>query len=138
MKVSEYKQAREAIDANHKAVMRYLTKHKTNAMPVEVSKKMPFADMVNNELRSRVETYEFIHDIPESYFLYINEEKKIATTWTGDSLGAVFFGREYTSNFGDTRQPIDVMAINGKRYHGIYYKSSGDYARIKLYKTKGV
>lgn len=138
MNLAEYKQAIKMINVNSKAVTRYLTKNKTNSMTAEVSKSMPFSDMVNNELKSRVESFEFIHDVPEKYFVYINEQDKIATTWTGDSLGAVFFGREYTSNFGDTRQPIDVMAINGKRYHGIYYKSSGDYARIKLYKTKGV
>jgi hypothetical protein len=34
---------------------------------------------------------------------------------------------------GDKRQPIDIYAINGKKYHGTYYKSSGDYARVKLY-----
>lgn len=87
-----------------------------------------------NEERSAVEVYEFVTNPPDKYFLYINCTKRIATTWTGDKLGDVSFGSEYRDNFGGKRVPITVYAINGKRYHGTYYKSSGDYARIKLAK----
>ena len=86
---------------------------------------------VTNEERSALEVFEFCTNPPEKYFLYINREKQSATTWTGDLLGQVSFGREYRDNFGGRRVPVTVRAINGLTYHGTYYKSSGDFARIR-------
>ncbi|MBB4398721.1 hypothetical protein [Bradyrhizobium sp. ERR14] len=86
---------------------------------------------VTNEERSALEIFEFLRDKPESYFLYISRDKGLATTWTGDELGRVVFGRTYRDNFGGERVAITVHAISGDTYHGTYYKSSGDYARIK-------
>lgn len=87
-----------------------------------------------NEERSAVEVYEFVTNPPDKYFLYINCTKREATTWTGDKLGTVGFGNDYRDNFGGKRVPITVYAINGKKYHGTYFKSAGDYARIKMCK----
>ncbi|WP_210164705.1 hypothetical protein [Bradyrhizobium elkanii] len=84
-----------------------------------------------NEERSALEVFEFLRDKPERYFLYINRDKGVATTWTGEELGRVTFGREYRDNFGGKRVAITVHAITGDTYHGTYYKSSGDYARVK-------
>lgn len=91
---------------------------------------------VTNADRSAVEVYEFYHNQPERYFLYISEAKRIATTWTGDKLGDVSFGAKFNDNFGGTRVPITIVAINGRVYHGTYFKSSGDYARVKIAKQK--
>jgi hypothetical protein len=88
-----------------------------------------------NEERSAVEVYEFCTDPPKQYFLYINCTKKEATTWMSDKLGNVRFGTSYKDNFGGQRVPITIAAINGKKYHGTYYKSAGDYARVKMYKS---
>jgi hypothetical protein len=70
----------------------------------------------------------------------------IATTFTGEILGKVDFGCEYQvpvntypSNFmgrESTRVSISVHGINGVEYYGTYFKSSGDYARIKARKIK--
>jgi hypothetical protein len=101
------------------------------------AEEVPADCQITNEERSKLEVYEFVHNPPDKYFLYINQEKRLATTWTGDKLGEVTFGREYSSPaFGafSRRIPITVVAINGKVYHGTYYKSSGDYARIKAKK----
>lgn len=53
----------------------------------------------------------------------------------GDKLGDVTFGREYKTptrgHFPSVRVPITVRGINGVTYHGTYFKSSGDYARVK-------
>ena len=87
---------------------------------------------VTNEERSALEVFEFVLNPPDKYFLYIKEKDHTATTWTGEKLGNVSFGREYRDNFGGKRIPINVYAINGKTYHGTYYKSSGDYARIRV------
>ena len=94
---------------------------------------MKTMDERNKETSTR-EIKKFIKTPPIKYFLYINEKDKSATTWTGEKLGSVSFGREYTSNMGDKRQSIRVRAINGKDYCGTYYKSAGDYARITVNK----
>jgi hypothetical protein len=86
---------------------------------------------VTNDERSALEVFEFCSNPPAKYFLYISEENSTATTWTGDLLGHVTFGREYGDNFGGKRQPVWVRGINGKQYHGTYYKSSGNFARIR-------
>jgi hypothetical protein len=93
-------------------------------------------DLPTNDERSAAELYEFVTNPPDKYFLYIDEAKRIATTWTGEKLGTVGFGREYRDNFGGKRVPISVYAVNGRTYHGTYFKSSGDYARVKMAKQK--
>ena len=121
---------------NWNATKQWMKENKTNGIPVNVAKTFPFDDKINNDIRSAIETWEFAHDIPSRYFLYINEKNNTATTWTGQKLGSVSFGSPFRSNLGDTRQQITVKAINGKVYHGVYYKSAGDYARIKLAKNQ--
>ncbi|MDX3966145.1 MAG: hypothetical protein QHD01_06035 [Bradyrhizobium sp.] len=91
---------------------------------------------VTNEERSALEIFEFLRDKPERYFLYISRDKGLATTWTGDELGRVTFGCTYRDNFGGERVAITVHAISGDTYHGTYYKSSGDYARVKKAKAR--
>ena len=98
----------------------------------EMLAKLP-PDATNKE-KSAVEVYEFVHDPPDRYFAYVNEKTNSLNTWTGVRLGTVTFGTPYRAVFGDTRVPIGVKAINGLVYHGTYYKSAGDYARIRLTK----
>jgi hypothetical protein len=86
---------------------------------------------VTNEERSALEVFEFCTHPPDKYSLYISRERQEATTWTGELLGHVTFGREYGDNFGGRRVPVWIRGINGKQYHGTYYKSSGDFARIR-------
>jgi hypothetical protein len=87
---------------------------------------------VSNDERSALEVFEFCSNPPDKYFLYINETQRTATTWTGDLLGHVTFGREFRDSFGGKRQPVWIRAINGKQYQGTYFKSSGNYARVKV------
>lgn len=97
-----------------------------------------------NEERSACEVFEFQRDKPESYFAYVKRpanmltkpgwqtcEQGELTTWTGDKLGTVRFGRVFRDSFGGVRVPITVQAITGETYHGTYYASAGDYARIR-------
>lgn len=105
-------------------------------------KMLPTA--TTNDDISILEIYEFLRDVPEKYFVYINEAKKWAVTFVGHKLGDVVFGREYRApSFGGVthrnatlRQPVRIHAINGRDYFGTYYKGSGSYARIKLCKVK--
>lgn len=93
---------------------------------------------ITNEQRSQIEVYEFVNNPPKKYFLYVNPEKRIVTTWMGDILGNItFLGLPYKCPaFGwpSTRQNLTFRGINGKNYTGIFYKSSGDYARVKMIK----
>ena len=87
---------------------------------------------VSNDERSAIEVYEFVSNPPERYFLYVNEDARTVTTWTGEKLGDLLRGDGYYSSFGDMRVPVTVHAINGRTYHGTYYKSAGSYARVKM------
>lgn len=90
---------------------------------------------VTNEERSALEVYKFIVNPPDHYFAYVNETTNTLTTWTGEHLGDVSFGREWTDNFGGKRVPILVRAVNRQKYHGTYFKSSGSYARLRRSKS---
>lgn len=92
---------------------------------------MKTVENMTNEERSALEVSEFKANLPDKYFLYIDENEKTATTWTGEKLGNVVFGREWCDNFGGKRQSIRIHAINGHEYAGTYFKSSGNYARVR-------
>jgi hypothetical protein len=132
--VQEYATAKMMLSEYDATTILWMKENKTNGIPVEVTATFPYADKINNDLRSAVEVYEFTQDKPSQYFLYISETTGKAITWTGQELGNVSFGREWRSNFGDKRQAITVCGINGLTYFGTYYKSSGDYARIRVKK----
>lgn len=92
----------------------------------------------NNE-RSAVEVYEFCANPPDRYLAYIKEVNgypRELTTWTGTYLGAACTAGSgaYRDNLGGIRVPITVVGINGKEYYGTYYKSAGNYCRIRLKK----
>lgn len=106
-------------DVEAREQMRYdfMKAQKRNYITGEESASLP---QVTNEERSAVEQYYWHADKPEKYFLYINEAMKTATTWTGD--------------MGDKRIAITVYGNNGVNYYGTFYKSAGDYARVKAMK----
>ena len=91
---------------------------------------------VTNDERSSLEVFDFVTSPPDRYFLYIDDQKRTATTWTGETLGQVLLGCEYRDNFGGKRVPVTVYAVNGYVYHGTYYRSAGNYARVKASKTQ--
>lgn len=100
--------------------------------------KMAGVSAVSNEERSALEQFDFFHDAPEQYLLYVDDKSGKAITFTGDVLGRVERGVSYKSpSFGraSVRVPIKVYAINGYVYSGTYYASAGDYARIKRTKA---
>lgn len=101
-------------------------------VPLQLRSTLP-PDPTNEE-RSACEVYEFWHEKPDRYFCFVNEDHMEVTTWTGEKLGDVSFGCKYRDNFGGERIPVTVRAINGISYHGTYYCSAGDYARLKAYK----
>lgn len=104
--------------------------------------------MIDNHNRSLLEVEQFKTDVPERYFAYVRLWEPLmgnaqlnsnrygeVTTWMGDFLGGIYWiGREFRSNMGDKRIPIRVRGINGRSYSGTYFKSAGDYARLRLLK----
>lgn len=100
---------------------------------------------VSNDMRGKVEQYEFLHNPPDKYFLYYSERpindrgsfQTWGTTWNGEILGRIHTGKEWRDNFGGKRVSFIMSGINGLTYHGTYFKSAGDYCRIKQSKKQG-
>lgn len=103
----------------------------------------PNVPKVSNHERSLVEVYEFKHNPPARYTVYIKREvvsagvvgKGItATTWMGHVLGhgklgqSYRIGRKYRNNIV---YRVEFQAINGHTYRGQYYASAGDYAHVR-------
>jgi hypothetical protein len=103
----------------------------------QVDHNIPHRDVVDNELKSAVEHYEWTHFVPVSGFVYVDYPGRRIRTWTGQEIGRIIgYSIEWRSNMGDIRQMIQTRMNNGLLYYGTYYKSAGDYARIHLYKTE--
>ena len=129
---TEYLDAIYKLNQYNFCVKEYCKNNKTNGIPVEITKTFPFANEIDNTLRSQVEIWEFRIKPPKKYFLYVNIKKMIVTTWTGDKLGDIIhLGNQFISNFGDKRQYLRIKAVNTLYYSGYYFLSSGDYARVK-------
>jgi hypothetical protein len=98
---------------------------------------------VRNVLASRREVHEFRCFKPDRYFAYVQGlppqqlgQPKV-TTWMGDILGTIVaVGRRWTSNMGDERETLTVKAITGEYYTATYYRSAGDYCRMRKRKAK--
>lgn len=136
--VEQYEYLRHKIDAYENARNRLYPGvcAFTPCMIENIVREAKLQSPPTNEERSKVEQYEWVSNPPLSYFAYINEKKAVCATWMGDKLGNVGFGSPFHSNLGDVRVPITVYGINGKVYHGTYYKSAGDYCRIKMSRKK--
>jgi hypothetical protein len=134
---ADYAALKAKIDAYHNS-MRTLFPNQNGFTPEQIKQIVKHARIdrePTNDERSKVETYEFCHNPPDRYFLYINENDKTATTWTGEILGTVYLGHAYRDNFGGKRRSVTVRAVNGYTYHGTYFCSTGNYARIKRSKA---
>lgn len=100
---------------------------------------------MTNAERSAREVAEWLKDPPESYFLYVRDindsdgrRAPVVTTWTGDVLGTITgWGATWVDNMGSTRRTLYVHGTNGVDYWGTYFKSAGDYARIKAHRHQG-
>lgn len=119
-----------------------------NLTPAELRESV---DAKNRE-SSRNEVAAWLADKPQQYFAYVKERENTErmgcgsipnlyirgelTTWMGDKLGFVYGGIPYRDSFGAERVSIDVVGTNGVLYHGTYYRSSGNYCRIKAYKNQ--
>lgn len=103
------------------------------------SEEVPAGLEVSNDERAQVELFDFVNNPPDRYFLYISAKNGThygasgeANIWTGVKLGDVQFGNTWRDNMGSIRVSVSIYAVNGYTYHGTYFKSAGDYARVKM------
>lgn len=110
-----------------------------NAAEMRKIEEMAGIPSPTDEQRDALRLYDFVHTPPERDVVYINEPK--GNEWIGYAessggvvLGKVVFGREYKlPGFGmpSKRVPVTVYGVNGMKYVGTYFKSSGTYATIR-------
>lgn len=62
--------------------------------------------------------------------VYAYPKEKMIGNWDGSIKVIAHYGREYTSNMGDTRQSI-YFTYKGTNFYGIYYKSGSDIIRCR-------
>lgn len=95
----------------------------------------------DNNMTSAIELYEWKHNPPQHYALYLSlGEKNIrvgrATTWTGDLLGRAVFDHKSYSPVGGVFWAVTVYGSNGVRYYGRWFYQSGDVAIIHAHKNQ--
>lgn len=128
----EYQVVKAKYEAYHKA-RKELCKGR-NYVTIDEQKLLP--ESPTHDEISSLEVYEFRHDMFPKYFAYVDVRNLVVTTWTGEVLGDIMtYGSRYYSNMGDERVNIRVKMINDREYTGIYFKSSGDYCRLRLIKA---
>lgn len=91
----------------------------------------PHINPPSNAERSALELWEFNANPPAAYFAYVYPERLEVGTWTGQRLGRLTLGTPYRDNFGGTRVPVWMDGGPGKMYAGTWYKSAGDYCRLR-------
>jgi hypothetical protein len=96
-----------------------------------------------NLQQSKQEVEDFKQGKALTYFAYFRDgTQPTITTFTGDKLADVtLLGHEYkVPAFGrvpSTRVNFRAKGIDGRMWAGTYYKSSGDYVRMRVIKGKG-
>jgi len=82
----------------------------------------------HNQEVSKKEIEFILKEKPYKIFCYPDRKTNAVTTWIGEPLGLIVYqGSPYKSNFGDTREAVNVI-IDGTRYHGTLY--DGMYIRL--------
>jgi hypothetical protein len=96
-------------------------------------------DRVTKREMSQMEVYDFVQDAPKKYLVFVKrnlvsagvvDNGVIVTTYTGQILGYGRLGKHYF-NRNSRRYTITFTAINGVKYKGTYYASSGNYAKVR-------
>ena len=96
--------------------------------------KHPDYTAVDNDMKSRVETWEFQHELPDKYFAYcdVQSTRILITTWMGQILADGYRTGEYRSNFGDRRITFRVRVTGSNVwYTGTAYVDAGGYVRMR-------
>lgn len=97
-------------------------------------------DPSSNEDRSLVEVYEFEHmDAGKDGYMAYWKDGRVIVNWMGAVLAEILHqGGSYRSpafgGRGSERVNFRALGIDGHTYSGTYYKSSGDYVRMKRVK----
>jgi hypothetical protein len=89
-----------------------------------------------NEERSKIELYEFVHQPPQKYFAYYNNDLTKITNWMGETIGEIVRkGQPYKAGFGGSRVVnVTIRAVNGLTYSGKCFLDAGTYCRMTALK----
>lgn len=105
---------------------------------------MESVDVRNRETSAR-EVAAWLANPPRKAFVYVKPYPNVPyqgniTTWPGEVLGRCSIGQKVYAGFGfhTYRRALTVYGTNGRTYHGWFYESSGDYARITMHKRHAV
>lgn len=120
-KANEYWKANASFDRNG-----------ASSMSAELCANPQYA-AATNDMRGRVERYEFLRDMPDTYVAYANSDMTRVTTWNGEELGALRITNNWRSNFGDRR--YSGRAVIGGATYSVLAFGSGMYCRLR--KMKG-
>ena len=138
MDESMYRDVKARYQRHYKAFERYRAATKMNSISDEDAKKWRVPPAPSNEEVGQMEQYEFEHKNKGeggTYAGYMSKDMTRITTWMGDTLADVQWkGAEYRGNMGNRAVNFRAKGIDGKLYSGTYYKSSGDYVRMKRIK----
>jgi hypothetical protein len=140
---AEAKVIQKRLNRYEKATKKFIKPNGWKIVPAEAGARLKARGLdVTNDERSRLEVYLFVTDPPEKYFAYVYEIDGVPasiTTWTGEIIGRVTtVFRTHRSGFGDKRVNFRAKMIDGRTYSGTFYKSAGDYCRLKVFKKGGL
>jgi hypothetical protein len=126
-----------------RATKKFIKPNGWRVIPKEAVEKLTKRGIyVDNDERSRLEVYDFVKVKPVKYIAYVYEidgRPASITTWTGEIIGRVTsVFPAYRSCFGDKRVNFRARMICGRTFSGTYYKSAGDYCRLKVFKKGGL
>ena len=114
------------------------------AQTIEVDKRNKATSL------AEVESFREARNCNVSYFAYWQSGAKASpgnwslsadcnriVTWVGDTLATVVWsGAPYRGGFDSVRVNFTARGIDGRLWHGTYYKSSGSYVRMRPAKGK--
>jgi hypothetical protein len=147
---STYREERRLCDLDQEWSRQFIQPNGWTVIPADAKRPAEIAG-VDNDMRGRVEQYELLNEKPDRVFCYVrvkpNEgtagrsaifagQELTLTVWTGLEIGRGRIFRVWTDNFGGRRAAFRAT-IGGRKYSGVYYFSSGDYARLNALKESG-
>jgi len=130
-----YKEVKKRVELEQKLLDKYFKETKRNWINEKIRKERKIPKVTNAE-RSFIEVENFKRGKGQKkYVAYMKNDLSKITTWTGDKLADVTkVGQPFRDSFGGERINFRAKGIDGKNYSGTYFKSAGDYVRIKKVK----
>lgn len=135
----EYERERAICDKANSYAAQFRQANGWTVIPAEAASHPDYA-ACDNDMRSRVERYEFLRDTPARYSAYLDVkhgEKVTVTTWTGDALGTGWGDRFWRDRWGNRMMAgtVTIEALDGRRLD-YRFRGQGDGMICSLRRTK--